>query len=182
MAFDWLVGVREEGMRRVEGLICDNCVWTRTLIDGADLNLLLRCGWYETALIAAANCGGVSVEASALSALVERGADVDAVPARRELLVSRGADVNAVLDVGEYGSALAAAAWCDDNKFEKAEPVVLFLLEQGADTNAVLPLGTCGSALGAVLAMGKKGSPKMKRLLLGHGAELSGNEKPRRDE
>ncbi|KAK4167470.1 ankyrin repeat-containing domain protein [Cladorrhinum sp. PSN259] len=167
------------------------------LRQGANPNLSLKSGYYGAALIAAAwSYDWRTAEAYAINVLLERGADTDPRPhiglygsplvaaaAKHnldfvKLLVARGADVNAVLDVGRYGSALAAAAACYHSEFDEAKPVVLFLLECGADINAILPVGTYGSALGAAAAMGVMGSQEMTRLLLEHGAELSGNERP----
>jgi ankyrin repeat protein len=100
---------------------------------GADVNmqLQLQCGYYGSALAAAAARAG-------------RNRDVV------EFLVKEGgADVNMRLQYGEYGSALAAAA------FGKREVVEFLVKEGGADVNMQLQYGHYGSALAAAAMWGE---------------------------
>lgn len=80
-------------------------------------------------------------------------------------LLDHGTDANE-MDVGTFGSPLAAAAACSDWRFDRAMAVVNMLLDHGADISASLPSNSYGSALGALRAMGNAGSPRMHGYLL----------------
>ncbi|RYP48107.1 hypothetical protein DL768_005960 [Monosporascus sp. mg162] len=128
-----------------------------------DMNQVLQCGEYGSALAAAAAWGLIEIvrflieegKANANQVLQcgEYGSALAAAAAggQREivqfLLEEAKADVNQVLQCGDYGSALAAAAtrgW---------KEVVQFLVQKGnADVNQVLQCGKYGSALAAAAA------------------------------
>jgi ankyrin repeat protein len=79
-----------------------------------------------------------------------------------EALIKRGAQVN--LQTGEYGSALAAAAW-----WGKTE-MVKYLVQQGADVNLLLQTGDYGSALAAAVG---RGETEMVKYLVQQGADVN---------
>jgi ankyrin repeat protein len=66
--------------------------------------------------------------------------------------------------VGDYGSALAAAA------YRGKKGVIELLLESGADVNALLQVGDYGSALAAAAYRGKN---RVIELLLESGADVN---------
>ncbi|KAJ5172513.1 hypothetical protein N7492_005106 [Penicillium capsulatum] len=131
---------------------------------GADVNKVLRSGYYGNALDAAAKCGHIEIVRS----LIQAGTDVNtlfevgssgsvlisaAVEGSLEnvkIMVQEGkADVNLMPPRGVYGSALAAAA--SRNHLE----TVKYLVEKGhADVNLVLETGFHGSALAAAASGG----------------------------
>jgi ankyrin repeat protein len=120
---------------------------------GADVNmqLQLQCGYYGSALAAAAARAG-------------RNRDVV------EFLVKEGgADVNMRLQYGEYGSALAAAAEGYKNK-----EVVEFLVKEGrAAVNMQLQCGYYGSALAAAAARAERNRDVVEFLVKEGGADVN---------
>lgn len=79
-----------------------------------------------------------------------------------EVLIKRGIHIN--LQTGNYGSALAAAA------FGGNAGVVEFLVQQGADVNMQLQIGNYGSALAAA-ALNK--NIEIVKFLVTHGADIN---------
>jgi ankyrin repeat protein len=120
---------------------------------GADVNmqLQLQCGYYGSALAAAAARAG-------------RNRDVV------EFLVKEGgADVNMRLQYGEYGSALAAAAEGYKNK----EVVEFLVKEGGAAVNMQLQCGYYGSALAAAAARAERNRDVVEFLVKEGGADVN---------
>ena len=79
-----------------------------------------------------------------------------------EALIKRGAQVN--LQNGEYGSALAMAAWRGETE------IVKYLIEQGADVNLLLQTGHYGSAFAVAAWWGETETVKY---LIEQGADVN---------
>jgi ankyrin repeat protein len=142
---------------------------------GANVNMLLECWWHGSALAAAAEAGTLEV----VKFLVhEAGADVNMqLPKNAEsgsvlgiaacsghpevtrfLIDEAGAEVNMQLQNGNWGSALAGAAWAGNTQ------VIELLLQAGADVNMRLQNGEYGSALAAAA----RASPHYGEIKLSH--------------
>ncbi|KAM6480963.1 hypothetical protein HDV62DRAFT_364524 [Trichoderma sp. SZMC 28011] len=81
-----------------------------------------------------------------------------------KLLLRHGANVNLLSEIGDYGSALVAAA------SRGAEEICRLLIEDGADVNADLKAGNYGSALVAAAVQKNK---RICELLIQHGAGVN---------
>lgn len=80
-----------------------------------------------------------------------------------------------LLQVGDFGSALAATAWCVWMG-QKSREIMKLLLAAGANVNAALSTGMYGSALVAVIEimgfLDEKEDMEALKLLLDHGADV----------
>ena len=174
------------GSALAEAAILGDTNMVQMLIDsGADVDLALQYG-LGSALAAAAFNGKLTTA----TLLVERGAKVNmkvpgiygsALAAAgnapwscgleiMEMLVRMGAEVDLILDSGDYGSALAAAASVPELDFVKR------LVSLGADVNAILNVGIYGSALAAAASCDDYDFSEAKPVvlfLLEHGADVN---------
>jgi ankyrin repeat protein len=119
-------------------------ICNRLITWGTDLNERVPYSIWGNALVAAVICSDLAI----VELFIEKGAEVDMQ----------------VQDNGNYGSALAAAAW------NGAEEKIKLLIKYGANVNMQLENGYYGSALAAAVSADHKGAVE---LLIESGAEVN---------